>query len=168
MTRTNLRITFLPALQLLLPLLLPLSVATAQFKSQDPRKAPQVPTTTGTQASVLSLIDPDRFSMSHGFSLSMTAAGNQAFSYGVYSNRLQYLLSDKWALLARLDLVQPAYSSLPYASNAFNGSVYYGAELLFQPSENLRFSIGVDTYPRLYRYGSFFSPYSPFQPVEDR
>ncbi|MFQ6675993.1 MAG: hypothetical protein ACE5LH_06565 [Fidelibacterota bacterium] len=139
------------------------SAATAQFKSQDPGKAPQLPLTTGNQSSILSLMDPERFSMSHGFSFSMAASGNQAFSYGVYSNRLRYLISDNWALLARLDLVQPTYSTLPFASSAFTGNIYYGARLLYRPSENLQFTIGVDTYPRLYRYGSFYAPYSPFQ-----
>ncbi|MFQ6616203.1 MAG: hypothetical protein ACE5HZ_05475 [Fidelibacterota bacterium] len=162
----------LPALLLLL---LPLSFTAAQFKSQDPRRGHQVPIPTGSQSSpgetsstsIFSLMDPERFSMSHGFSLSMATWGNQSYSFGTYSNRLRYLFSDNWSLLARLDLVQPTYSTLPYASNVFSGRVYYGAQLLFQPSENLQFSIGVDTYPRLSRYGSFYTPYSPFQP-DDR
>ncbi|MEE9168046.1 MAG: hypothetical protein V3U24_11385 [Candidatus Neomarinimicrobiota bacterium] len=128
-------------------LLMPVS---AQFKSQLPENRAE------KQPSV-SLEDLERFSINHGFSLNMAVMGGQSVSYGVYSNRLRYLISDKWTLHGSFDLLQPTNSRNPYGVNSFNGQVFYGANLLYRPTENLQLSIGVDNYPR-YRYYS----YSPF------
>lgn len=122
----------------------------AQFKSQLKEKNLGRP-----QESTVSIEEMERFSMNQGFSLSMASTGGQSFSYGIYSNKLRYLISDKWSLHTRFDLVQPTHSSIPRGVSTFNGEVFYGANLLYQPSKNLQLSITLDNYPRFYRYRPF-------------
>lgn len=135
--------------------------AFAQFKSQLPDRGLRSPVQSQKGESVISLEDQERLSISHGFSLNMASFGKQTLSYGIYSNRLKYLISDKWSLHTTLDLVQPTNSFSPVGMNALNGQVYYGADLLYQPTENLQLTISVDNYPRLNRYwpANRYSPY---------
>jgi len=143
-----------------------------QFKSQVSSQTPLYPRETQNQESILSLTDPERFSMDHGFSLNMASFGGQALSYGVYSNRLNYMISNKWTLQTNFDIVQSSQApfangrgqmSAPFSQriNSLSGQVYYGAKLQYRPLENLEFSISMDNYPRLYRYGPA-NRYSPF------
>lgn len=39
------------------------------------------------------LLDPDRFNVRQGFSMSMVQTGNFSYSVGTYSNEMTYLLS---------------------------------------------------------------------------
>lgn len=143
-----------------------------QFRSQLSLNNPAHPEQTQKQESILSLADPNRFSMNHGFSLNMSSFGGRAVSYGVYSNRLNYTISDKWTLQTNLDIVQSSQApfanargqiSEPFAQriNSLSGQVYYGARLQYRPLDNLEFSISMDNYPRLYRSWPA-NRYSPF------
>ncbi len=143
-----------------------------QFKSQLSSRTPLYPEETQNQESILSLADPERFSMDHGFSLNMASFGGQALSYGVYSNRLNYMISNKWTLQTNLDIVQSSQApfahgrsqiSAPFSQriNSLSGQVYYGAKLQYRPLDNLEFSISMDNYPRLNRYWPA-NRYSPF------
>ena len=137
------------------------SVISAQFRSQVPSDNPKSPFVNPDQRSSISLLDPGRLSMHHGFSLSMASMGGQSQSYGIYSNQLQYLISNKWSLFTNLNLIQPTHSSMPTGVNTFTGQIYGGAQLLYRPSSSLQLSISVDNYPRLYRnYPA--NRYSPF------
>jgi len=138
------------------------SAVFAQFRSQVPSKKPKSPLATPGQGSSISLMDPERLSIRHGFSLSMANLGGLSYSYGIYSNQLNYLISDKWSLYTNLDLVQPTHSSMPAGVNTFNNQIYYGANLLYRPSKSMQLSISVDNYPRLYRYWPVNRYYSPF------
>lgn len=135
------------------------SASLAQFRSQVPGKRQKPPVG-------ISLEESERLFINHGFSLSMASMGGQSFSYGIYSNRLNYLISEKWSLHTNLDLVQPTHSSTPLGLNTFNGQVYYGANLQYRPTKSLQLNISVDNYPRIYRYwpvnrySPYFLPYS--------
>ncbi|MFQ6673472.1 MAG: hypothetical protein ACE5GH_01650, partial [Fidelibacterota bacterium] len=154
-------------------------VATAQFKSQLPVKHAPPPNSGQEQTSTVSLLDPQRLAVNHGFSFQMGTTGGQSFSYGVYSNRLSYLISTKWSLNTQLDFVQPTHglsggfatssqrasSSFPGRVNGFTGQVYYGAQLKYQPSEHLQFSIGLDNYPRIYYPYYTTRPVNRYSPI---
>ena len=141
------------------------AVTSAQFKSQVPNKGLRSSDLNKEQESAITLLNPARFSMNHAFSLSMSSVGGRSLSYGIYSNRFNYLISNKWLFKGNFDLVQPTHSSLPSGLNTLNGQVYYGAELLFR-HKNFQFSVGVDNHPVYYsrrplnRYSSpLYYPY---------
>lgn len=137
-----------------------ISLSYGQYKSQLVNGTPANPLPSEAEESGITFLDPERFSMNHSFGLSMASMGGMSFGYGVYSNRMRYLLSDKLSLQANLDFVQPTFSSLPGSVNAFNGQTFYQAKLEYKPSENSRFELIFNNYP-LYRYrqSNSFYPY---------
>ena len=136
------------------------SISFGQYKSQIVNGTPVKPTPSDSEESELSLLNPERFSMNHSFGYSMSSMGGMSFGYGVYSNQMHYLLTDKLSLSANLAFVQPTFSSLPGGVNSFNGQTFYQAKLQYQPSENSRFELILDNYPTTrYRYSNSYYPY---------
>ncbi len=82
-----------------------------------------------------SWFDPQRFSMSHGFSISLLSGSGLApgaNSLSVYTNQMRYLVANNLLLSSNIHLVQPI------AMNAFqaggnNLQIYYQAGLDWQP-----------------------------------
>ena len=93
-----------------------LGIATAQFRSELPIQS--LPTNLNGELDnqrSISLFNPGRFDMSHGFSMSMQSNGQHSFSVMGFTNNLNYLLADNLMLDANLTL----YSScLLYTSDA--------------------------------------------------
>lgn len=134
----------------------------AQFRHNLPEKKTNY---TNPQSPSILLFNPDNLSINHSFSLVMTSFAGQSFSYGIYSNRLQYLLSDKWSIKANFNLVHPTFSTFQTGINPYEGDIYYGLNLQYRPSDNFLFHIGVDNYPLYYRKN--LNPLSlPFYPHE--
>ena len=137
-----------------------ISISSGQYKSQIVNGTPIKPHPSDSEESELSFLNPERFSMNHSFGYSMSSIGGMSFGYGVYSNQMHYLLSDKLSVSANLAFVQPTFSSLPGGLNSFNGQTFYQAKLQYRPSENSRFELIFDNYPiTRYRYSNSFYPY---------
>ena len=134
------------------------SSASAQFRTNVPTTRIKDSVARNQNSSLSSLLNSDRLSMNHSFSLGMASMGGFAASYGTYTNNLSYLINDKWSLTSRIDLIQPTSSPYPQGVNAINPMLFYGAELNYKASENLSFSISMDNRPRYHRNWGL-SPY---------
>ena len=135
------------------------SSASAQFRTNVPTTRIKDSVARNQNSSLSSLLNSDRLSMHHSFSLGMASMGGFAASYGTYTNNLNYLINDKWSLTSRIDLIQPTSSPYPQGVNAISPMLFYGAELNYKASENLNFSISMDNRPRYHRNNWGLSPY---------
>ncbi len=97
-----------------------------------------------------SLLDPERFNIQHGFSMSMISAGKHSFSVGSYSNKMTYLLTDKLKLNAGFTYLLPNGPSPMNTFQSFQQQLYYSAELEYKPTENSFFRLGIKNYPSFY------------------
>jgi len=131
----------------------------AQLRSSLPERMVPVNTQGLSQARMLPMLDPNRFSMNHSFNVSMMNAGSQSMTMGAYTNQISYLLKDNLKLSTQFSLASPIGGINPSANNGLNGSqIYYDASLDYKPTENLFFKFSMNNYPR-YNYGR---PYSRF------
>lgn len=100
----------------------------------------QSPNPTG-----LSLLDPDRFEMRHGFSMSMLSMGGLSFSVGSYQNTMTYWINNSMRLDTDLTLYQPLGGVTPYMNQqGIQGGVLFNTTLSMRPTDNtfLSFSFG--------------------------
>lgn len=114
-----------------------------------------------------SWINPQRFTMSHSFSMSlMTGSGltNGTTSLSVYTNQMRFLVTDNLVLNSRINLVQPQWlGESQFAAN--NLQIYYQAGMDWQPLRNLNIHFGISNLPAFYRPSPWWSSgfYSPRQ-----
>jgi len=134
----------------------------AQLKSQLPKAlavedAIQIPG-VGSNSSLLSFIDPNRFFMNQSYSLSYSSFGGGS-SMGVYQNQMSYIFSDKLMMNARLGLMHDPLSIGSYSTGQTNlmDNLIYGFDLSYKPKDNVFFSIRFDKRPYYSRSG--FYPY---------
>ncbi|MBU1064295.1 hypothetical protein KKC74_05750 [bacterium] len=134
----------------------------AQLKSQLPKAlavedAIQIPG-VGSNSSLLSFIDPNRFFMNQSYSLSYSSFGGGS-SMGVYQNQMSYIFSDKLMMNARLGLMHDPLSIGSYSTGQTNlmDNLTYGFDLSYKPKDNVFFSIRFDKRPYYSRSG--FYPY---------
>ncbi len=112
-----------------------------------------------------SLLDPNRFTMSHGFSMSFSSGsglyGGPA-SLSVYSNQIRYLLTDNVVITNNLYLLQPGFADggMPGEPNL---QAYFQTAVNWRLSHNIHLSLGLSNLP-IPRYapnwGNYYSPYS--------
>jgi len=138
--------------QILIVLLL--GIATAQFRSELPIQS--LPTNLNGELDnqrSLSLFDPGRFDMSHGFSMSMLSNGQHSYSVMGFTNNLNYLLADNLMLDANLTLYS---SQLPFQQGqAFNQlNIAYDAGITYQPTKNSYLQLRFQRSPHNQRYQS--------------
>ena len=69
-------------------------------------------------------LNTNKFLMNHGFSLSTSMGNNQSQSFGIYSNQIQYIISDKFQIKTNVDLIQ-GKGNLPYSSS-LGTKIQYG------------------------------------------
>ncbi|MFQ6606999.1 MAG: hypothetical protein ACE5EE_00525 [Fidelibacterota bacterium] len=137
-----------------------LTFSSGQYKSHLVNGSPIKPLPSETEESTLSFLNPERFSMNHSFGFTMASRGGMSYSYGIYTNQMQYLLTDHLTLQTNLSFVQPTFSSLSGKINAFNGQTFLQAKLKYQPTENSRLELSFDNYPIYrYRYYNTMHPY---------
>ena len=113
-----------------------------------------------------SWFDPQRFSMNHNFSFSMSSgiglpAG--ASSLSVYTNQMRYLVAYNLMLTSQVHVVQPGVlSAQQLGSNPLQ--VYYQANLNWQLFRNFNIQVGISNLPRRSRYSSLNGiGYWPYQ-----
>ena len=92
----------------------------------------------------LSLFDPARFDIQHGFTMSMASQGGRPFSMTGYTSHISYWASDNLALNAKIMLFN---TMEPFArenvGSMQNLQLAYDAGITFKPTENsfLRFEL---------------------------
>jgi hypothetical protein len=101
------------------------------------------------------LVDQSRLSMSQSYSLSYTSSGSNGFMQGMYLNNMRYRLSNPFTLNLQLGFIHTPYNSYSgNGLNSLNAEFVGGANLVYKPSNNVSFSIGVSRMPY------YYSPYS--------
>ena len=139
-------------LKRILIMLLLVGIATAQFRSELPVQS--LPTNLNgeldNQGSV-SLFDPERFNLSHGFTMSMLSNGQYSYSVMGLTNNINYLLNDKLMLDANLTLYS---SQLPLQQGlAFNQlNIGYDAGITYQPTKNSFLQLRFQNLPHNQKY----------------
>ncbi len=140
-------------------MLLLTGVLSAQLRHQ-----PVVPSTTQRLRSVAgsSLLDPNRFSMNQGFSMSFMSGGGLSGGSGglsVYSNQVQYLLTDNLIISNQLYLVQPSMGGAqPGESNV---QAYFNTAINWRIFKNTQISLALSNMPTPRRYPTWSRFYPP-------
>ncbi len=142
---------------ILIPLLIAIMappVARAQLRSQaaKPGVAEQLrrPALTGDRL-ILGIIDLDRLRMDQTYSMGFASGSRGAGSYGLYTNRLSYPITEH--LLMRVDL---GYLHNPLASFQDSrlrnqGDLLYSTELNYRLANALQLNLRVGNFPYYYR-----------------
>ncbi|MFQ5769305.1 MAG: hypothetical protein ACE5HX_02130 [bacterium] len=109
--------------------------------------------------SIIGLIglDPNKFSMSHSYSLSFTTFGGHSFSQGLYLNTMKYQLSNPITMYLQVGFLHQPLGDLGQNSLLKNQLFLSGAGLEYKPSENFKLQFEFSQQPNLY-----YSPYSRF------
>ena len=133
----------------------------AQFRTDVPVQS--LPTNLNgeldTQPS-LSLFDPTRFDISHGFTISMMSMGGQPVSLAGFTNRITYMAMDNLKLDANFTLFKtqiPFQQQSPIMNQL---DIAYDAGITYQPTKNSFLKIRFQNIPHSQRYQTH-SPFSP-------
>ena len=108
----------------------------------------------------LSLFDPARFDMSHGFTMSMMSVGGQSVSMAGFTNRITYLAMDNLRFDANVTLYK---TQLPFQQKGAlmdQLDVAYDAGITYQPTKNSFLQFRLQNIP----YNQRYQTYSPFNP----
>ena len=133
----------------------------AQFRTDVPIQT--LPTNLNgeldAQAS-LSLFDPVRFDMSHGFTMSMMSMGGQSASIAGFTNRITYMAMDNLRFDANVTLYK---TQLPFQQQGAllnQLDVAYDAGITYQPTKNSFLQLRFENIPHYQRYQthSSFNP----------
>ena len=134
----------------------------AQFRNDVPSIRIKDAIVRNNGSSLSSIVNSDRLSMNHSFSLGMASMGGFGMSYGTYSNNLNYIINDKWSINSRIDLLQPTGSSFSTGLNSLNPMLLYDAEINYKAGNNLNFSFSMDNRPRHYYSNWGLGPYGGY------
>ena len=108
----------------------------------------------------LSLFDPVRFDMSHGFTMSMMSMGGQSVSIAGFTNRITYMAMDNLRFDANVTLYK---TQLPFQQQGAllnQLDVGYDAGITYQPTKNSFLQLRFQNIPHYQRYQT----HSPFNP----
>ena len=108
----------------------------------------------------LSLFDPVRFDMSHGFTMSMMSMGGQSVSMAGFTNRITYMAMDNLRFDANVTLYK---TQLPFQQQGAllnQLDVAYDAGITYQPTKNSFLQLRFQNIPHYQRYQT----HSPFNP----
>ena len=108
----------------------------------------------------LSLFDPARFDMSHGFTMSMMTIGGQSVSMAGFTNRITYMAMDNLRFDANVTLYK---TQLPFQQQGAllnQLDVAYDAGITYQPTKNSFLQLRFQNIPHYQRYQTN-SPFNP-------
>ena len=108
----------------------------------------------------LSLFDPARFDMSHGFTMSMMTIGGQSVSMAGFTNRITYMAMDNLRFDANVTLYK---TQLPFQQQGAlmdQLDVAYDAGITSQPTKYSFLQFRLQNIP----YNQRYQTYSPFNP----
>ncbi len=101
------------------------------------------------------LIDPNKLTMHHSFSLSYSSFGRHGLSTGVYTNSLLYRFSNDLDFQADVSFMHSPYNTFGQQfQRDFSGVFLSRAELNYRPSNNMLFSLQYRQLPPMYWLGN--------------
>ena len=82
----------------------------------------------------MNLLDPYRFDIKHGFSMSMASAGGHPISMMTYNTNINYLIADNMALSTNIFLMNSSRGQITNKNMGYqNLKLAYDASLIFKP-----------------------------------
>lgn len=100
-------------------------------------------------------LNPNRFSMSHSYSLSYLSSGGNGYSQGVYLNTMSYRFSDPLSLSLQWGMMNQPLGSLGASPLYQSGFFFSGANLEYKPSDKFSVGLQISSQPR----SNYYSPY---------
>lgn len=98
-----------------------------------------------------SLLDPQRFSMRQGFSMSFISGGQLGSgSVSVYTNQMRYFLTDNVMLDGTFHIAQPNFSEVPGSDDM---QMFYQAGLNWRPTDRMSVRFSLSNIPSYGRFG---------------
>ena len=145
-----------------LVLLITASVLYAQ--SNDPMESVFDPSKMGLKPKGFldHLLDANKFSMSHSYSLSVFNVGNQTVSQGLYLNTMNYRFSDPLLLQVRVGYLHQPFGSLGQQSATSGNLFLQRAMLQYKPTENMTFTVDYQVVPSQL-YSPYLYQYNPYR-----
>ena len=143
--------------RIIISLLILMIMTTVLFaQSHDPKTSVVDPSRLGLKPKGFldNLLDPNKFSMSHSYSLSFFNVGNQSVSQGLYLNTMNYRFSDPLFLQVRIGFAHQPFGGLGQ-NNGVNGNLFLQrARLQYKPSDKMTLTIDYQQLP-----SRMYSPY---------
>ena len=136
-------------------------LAFAQFRRDVPVQS--LPTNLNGELDtqpLLSLFDPARFDISHGFTISMMSMGEQSVSLAGFTNRITYMAMDNLKLDANVTLFKTQIPFQQQSPHMNQLDVAYDAGITYQPKNNFFLQLRFQNIPQHQRYQTH-SPFSP-------
>ncbi len=134
-------------------ILLIIGLGSAQFRLDVP--AQSIPTNLNGELdsrSSLSLFDPGRFNIDHGFTIQMMNLGGHSISMAGYNNHITYWAMNNLKLDANITLYQnqsPLQQQGPLINQL---DIAYDAGLIYQPTKNSIFQLRIQNIPYYQRH----------------
>ena len=141
------------ALKPILVSLLLSGVTIAQFRTELPVKS--LPTNLNGELDnqpSLALFDPDRFNLSHGFTMSMLSNGNHSYSVAGLNSNMNYLITDNLILDANLTLYKAQLPFQQQGKMLGELDIVYDAGLTYQPTKNSFLQLRFQNLPHNQKY----------------
>ncbi len=103
-------------------------------------------------------LDPNKFSMSHSYSLSFSSYGGNSFNQGLYLNTMQYQLFDPLTVHLQLGVAHQPFGNQLQGGSFKNELFISSAGFEYKPNRNLTLQLEYSRQP-----ASFFYHNSPFR-----
>ena len=133
------------------------TMALGQLKQDTKVNMAQALTKPNKIQSIVGLLglDPNKFSMSHSYTLSFTSFGGQSFNQGLYLNTMSYKLVDPLTMYLQIGLQHQPFGD-KFGNNQLKDQLFIsGAGLEYKPSDKfkLQFEYAQRTSPY---YSSYY------------
>jgi len=99
-----------------------------------------------------SLLDPSRLKMSQSYTFSFFSSGKQSGTFGLYTNTLEYRISQPLLVRVGLAYLHQPLSFFNRGSQSLNGVLLPNFQLFYQPSKSFQLRIDVSSMPGWYEY----------------
>jgi len=99
-----------------------------------------------------SLLDPSRLKMSQSYTFSYFSSGKQSGTFGLYTNTLEYRISQPLLVRVGLAYLHQPLSMFNRGSQSLNGVLLPNFQLFYQPSKSFQLRIDVSSMPGWYDY----------------
>ena len=119
--------------------------------------------TGSIQNSLFGFLDPAKFHMQHGFSVSYAAMGAGGVMMNSYTNMIDYKFSDQLSVRTVLGIMNSPYNTLPGASYLNNAQFFGGAEVRYNPTDDTSVMLRIESVPSGYYYQrGFYGGYQSY------
>ncbi|UCE19938.1 MAG: hypothetical protein JSV84_06230 [Gemmatimonadota bacterium] len=98
----------------------------------------------------LSLLNPDRFSMSHSYTMSLFSSGGEGHMVGLYMNTMKYQFSNPLLLTVHVGYMHQPFATAHARRMTDANAVLSGFELEYRPTKNFFLKVEYGTTPALY------------------